>query len=516
MEKSLKNKALKRGIIISILIALVLAVCFVFGGCFGSKVSVTGIEYTGTNGTTNVYTVTYSDGTTSTLSVENGKDGKSITLSEVFSACVEQGLYTEEQYSEFISDFIDENIQADAGKQYLYSVMNSVVTIYSAFPIEVSANVSTGFPPFGTTTQTYDCYEIYIGSGVIYKMDETYSYIITNSHVITDEDSTNSHRVPDEIMLWQYGYTPSVSYADNITINSETYHQSYDMSGGVNATIVGYSVDYDIAVLKVETADLKAKNSDSCPVTIADGYSLFDEVYAIGNSYGEGISVTKGQVSVYSEEIAIADMPADSQTHTYRVMRIDAVIYGGNSGGGVFNEFGELVGIVNAGLNEVINYGDVEIDSVPLEGFNNALPIDAVVPVVENLIYYGDETAVYSTKTITIENLGVTVGETYNNYDKTTGKLSYDVVVEKCVEGSVLENLGMQVGDVITSITIGDAVSTAENDITQTITHAYQINDLLNNVRENSMVTFRVEREGNNSISFTVSAETIKSLLEQK
>lgn len=72
-----------------------------------------------------------------------------------------------------------------------------------------------------------------------------------------------------------------------------------------------------------------------------------DSVIAIGNPNAGGIAVTQGILSMESEYITMT--AADNvSTVQIRVMRVDAAINGGNSGGGLFNDSGELIGIVNA------------------------------------------------------------------------------------------------------------------------------------------------------------------------
>ncbi len=479
--KNVKTKT-KIGILIVILLCLLFGACFLLSACSWNTVSVVDIEYAGENGDYIIYTIYYSDGTTSSLSVKNGEDGQSITLKELYDAFVDAGY--EGDYATFLAQYVEENVDTSSTitstQANIYSALNSVVSIYAAF----EENVSTS-SIFRSTSKYY---QVYTGAGVIYYMDEEVSYIITNSHVITSYESTNSNKLPEEVMIYPYGYTPTVKgnvvYLDIDGTKTEYYANLPTMSGGISATVIGYSVDYDLAVLEVSTSDLLSYNSDACAVAIADGYTLAEEVYAIGNPLSSGISVTSGIVSVVSEEISISNMPADNQTHTYRVMRIDAAVYGGNSGGGLFNSSGELVGIVNAGATAGDNY-------------SFALPIDSVVPVVDNLIYYYKTTnsAVYSTTAITMEDLGVTsLTDKYVDFDETTGELIYNVVVGS--GSGILYNSGLQEGDIISSIII-DNVETE-------ITHSYQLDDLLLTVRADSIITFVITRNGVTGTTVTI------------
>lgn len=439
------------------LLFILLPICFLLVGC--GQAYVTNIEKTGSNGGVDIYTIYYSDGKTSTLSVENGKDGQDgadLDLVKLYEMCVQNNLYSGD-FQSFLQDYVNNSANENAG---IYSAMNSVVSINSAFK---------------TSLYERTAYEIIAGSGVIYKMDvdSDVSYILTNCHVITDYYSALNYKLPESIMVWQYGAPVEIS-ARKHYLNKD-YYADYNFSGGVSAKCVGYSVDYDLAVLQVSTADLLAFNADACAAALADGYTLAEKVYAIGNAEAEGISVTSGIISVVSEEITIPNFPYDNMEHTYRVMRIDAPIYGGNSGGGVFNEFGKLVGIANASMNEADNY-------------NFALPLDNVKRVADNLIYYAENgTKTYNLKQLKMQELGVALGEEYKSFNEGSGELVYSVFVNG-LDISGLQNCDLRVGDIITSLTIDDA--------TYNITRYFQVDDLLISARANSKITFHVLRGG--------------------
>ncbi len=435
-----------------LLVVLILPCCLLFTGC--SEVYVSSIEYSYTKGSDAIYTVTYSNGKTSTIEVP----GAEVTAKDIFNACVERGIYqnTDEDFKKFVSVYLTPS-DVNSTKLNIYQSMNSAVSVWSAFPLNLS-----GFRR-GT-----DVYEVDTGSGVIFSMNSENTFIVTNSHVITHYSSSLSHKLPEEIVIYPYGYEPYV--AGNYIDNTD-YLSAYEFRNGINAEVVGYSVEHDLAVLKVNTADLTAKNKDACAVPLAAGYSLLDEVFVIGNPYGNGISVTKGIVSVYSEEMDISSMPADGLTHTYRIMRIDNAVYEGNSGGGVFDANGKLVGIINAGLEGCENY-------------SFAIPIDQVVPCVENLIYYGTQTPAYSVKSVSIEDLGVTTKNVYKDFNETSGLLSYNVAISNVKTNSFLYNK-VKVGEIITAVNI--------NGKTTNITWQHQINDILMNARSNSTVSLTVK-----------------------
>ena len=446
------------------LVFILLPICFLLVGC--GKPTVTNIEKTGSNGNTDIYTIYYSNGTTSTLNVENGKDGADgadLDLKALYQLCVENNLYSGD-FQSFLQNYINNNANENVG---IYSAMNSVVSVYSAFK---------------TIQYSKTAYEIGAGAGIIYKMDNVsnISYILTNAHVVGDYYSALSHKLPESIMVWQYGAEVDISATKHAMDSG--YYADYKFKGGVSAKCVGLSIDYDLAILQVETDKLLNFNPDACAVKIADDYSIAENVYAIGNP--EGVSVTSGVVSLVSEEISIPNFPIDSLTHVYRVIRIDVPIYGGNSGGGLFNSSGKLVGIINAGW---------KTSSEVADNYNYALPIDNAKQVANNLIYYAENgTPTYSLKHISMDELGASVNEKFVDFNETNGQLICDVYVSKLNDESLLNNCNLQLGDVFKSLTI--------DGTTYNITRYFQIDDLLISARKNSKITFHVLRGGNEQV----------------
>ncbi len=175
------------------------------------------------------------------------------------------------------------------------------------------------------------------GSGVIISDD---GYIITNNHVICDDSGT--------------------TVADNITVrltNGEEY----------KATAIGADADSDIAVLKIEAQNLTfavAGNSDNLAVG--------EEVVVVGNPLGElGGTVTNGIVSATEREMDVNGV-------TMHLIQSNAAVNPGNSGGGMFNMKGELVGIVNA-----------KSSGTGIEGLGFAIPINEALQINEQLLQYG-------------------------------------------------------------------------------------------------------------------------------
>ena len=162
----------------------------------------------------------------------------------------------------------------------------------------------------------------------------------------------------------------------------------------------------------------------------------------IGNTGGDGISVTEGIVSVHSENI---NLQISSSVTSHRSMRVDAAMYGGNSGGGCFNVDGELIGVPHAGNGE------------EEQGINYVIPVDTVKSVIENMYYYATDNDSDTSGAYKL-TLGVSVSEENSRYeyDKTSGsgKITADTTVVSVTEGGIAEALGLREGDVIEKVVV--------------------------------------------------------------
>ena len=173
------------------------------------------------------------------------------------------------------------------------------------------------------------------GSGVIVNSN---GYIVTNYHVIEGANKVQ------------------------VTLhNGDTY----------SATIVGGDNDNDIAVIKINATDLEvAEIGDSNTVSVGD------TAVAIGNPLGQlGGTATTGIISALDRKLTI-------DGRTLSLLQTDAAINGGNSGGGLFNSKGELIGIV-----------DAKSSGVGIEGLAFAIPINSVADIINDLIENGKVSA---------------------------------------------------------------------------------------------------------------------------
>lgn len=297
------------------------------------------------------------------------------------------------------------------------------------------------------------------GSGVIYKLDKEHgtAYIITNFHVAYD---TSRGAVNTEIGVCLYGQE-AAEYA-------------------IKATYVGGSMKYDLAVLKIENSTVLMQSiAAAADFADSDNVAILDTAIAVGNAKGKGISATVGCINVDSETITVAF--TDSRGNEYdvplRVMRTDAAVNHGNSGGGLFNDKGEVIGIVNA-----------KNTSSATDNIGFAIPSNVAKAVAENIIYYCDgkiETNVYRCM------LGITVGINALTpvYDTETGKVykNETVVVKELTSNSAVAGL-LQEGDVINSITI--------DGVKRNVTRTYHVIDTMLYARVGSNVIINVTRGG--------------------
>ena len=258
-----------------------------------------------------------------------------------------------------------------------------------------NVNSTVGITTEITTTNFWGIKTKYPAAGSGFIISEN-GYVVTNYHVV--ENGSN--------------------------IKVATYDgNSYD------AVLVGYDEANDVAVLKINAKGLK-------PVVLGSSETLHvgDEVIAIGNPLGElTFSLTKGNVSALNREVTL------SSNVTMDLIQTDAAINSGNSGGALFNMYGEVVGITNAKYSSNAMSNEASVDNI---GF--AIPMDSVKSVITNIIEKG-----YSPKTY----IGV---ELSNAAD---AALVYSV--EK---GSPAEKAGLKVNDIITKVN-GEKIASA-NDLT--------------------------------------------------
>ena len=238
----------------------------------------------------------------------------------------------------------------------------------------------------------------YWGSGIILSED---GLILTNTHVIENCD------------------TASVTLYDN---------SSYD------AALVGADSTSDIAVLRIEATGLTpASFGDSAELAIGD------QVAAIGNPLGETfrMTLTDGIISAIDRGISY-------NGHSMTLLQTNTAINEGNSGGALFNMYGQVIGVTN--MKMMSSYSSIE-------GIGFAIPSSTIAAVADSLMQYGEvrgRTAI-----------GITVGAIPENvtshYDLPTG-----LYVSAVEEKSDAAAKGIQQGDIITAVNGNPASATSD------------------------------------------------------
>ena len=228
------------------------------------------------------------------------------------------------------------------------------------------------------------------GTGFVISSD---GYIMTNYHVI------------EYSVL--YGYDLSVIFSDGTSYPAE---------------IVGYYSDNDIAVIKIDADGLNAVSFGD-----SDSMEVGEIIYCVGNPLGElDFTMTSGIISALDRVIA-----TDAYT-SINMFQIDAAVNSGNSGGPVFDEYGNVIGIVTA------KYSDEGV-----EGLGFAIPINDAVAIASDLIEHGYVTGKAS--------LGISARDV-EQYVSQYYSIPSGVYVYSVNDGSCAANAGIQAGDVITAV----------------------------------------------------------------
>ena len=276
------------------------------------------------------------------------------------------------------------------------NVMPSIVSITGKFE-------TTSQSWFG---QTQSSESEGVGSGIIIGKKDGKILIATNNHVVVDAKSL------------------SVGFVDGKS---------------ASATIRGTDSDADLAVVEVNTKDMKASTLKKIAViTLGDSSKLKtgERAIAIGNALGYGQSVTGGYISALNRQVQLTDK-------TMTLIQTDAAINPGNSGGALLNSKGELIGI-----------NTVKYSSEDVEGMGYAIPINTAKRIINKLIK--NEATSESEQAY----LGVS-GQTIDSSMASQFDMPSGVYVQQVIKSSPAQKAGISAGDVIVSID-GSSVSTMD------------------------------------------------------
>lgn len=258
--------------------------------------------------------------------------------------------------------------------------------------VGITTAVTTNYWGYQTTSAAS-------GSGFILTED---GYVLTNYHVVEGSSAI------------------SVAMFDG---------KSYD------AKLIGYDQNNDIAVLKIDATGLT-------PVILGDSQNLNvgDSVVAIGNPLGElTFSLTSGSISALDRQVTMQNGT------TMNLMQTDCAINSGNSGGALFNMYGEVIGITNAKYSGSGSSSEASIDNI---GF--AIPMNQARKIFENIIEKGYYAKPY---------IGVSVIDV--SAETQSYGLPKGAAIKEIVSGSPAEAAGLQVNDIITSVN-GAAIASSQ------------------------------------------------------
>ncbi len=258
------------------------------------------------------------------------------------------------------------------------------------------------------------------GTGIVLSAD---GLILTNAHVVEKCDSAT------------------------VTLFDDTSFE---------AKLIGADATSDVAVLKIDAGGLTpAVFGDSAALTVGE------HVAAIGNPLGETFRMT-----LTDGIISAIDRGVTYNGHSMTLLQTNTAINEGNSGGALFNMFGQVIGVTN--MKMMSSYSSIE-------GIGFAIPSSTISGVVNALIQYGEvrgRTAV-----------GVTVGAIPDNLAEHY-ELPAGLYVSAVSEGTDAAAKGIQVGDIITHVNGEPAKST--DDILK----------VKNTLSVGDTITFTIWREG--------------------
>lgn len=327
-----------------------------------------------------------------------------------------------------------------------------------------------------------------MGSGVI--VDDTNGYVtlITNYHVVF---YTKTKTIAPNIYIWLYDYI-------NIDGNKTLYEEHK-----IVCDFVGGSYTNDIAVIRFERsgdAESLYVKSGAKPAVRANSadISFDDQVIAIGNPGGYGINTTRGTISKPNYTVYVCVKGDQYPYSTLHCMQIDAAINGGNSGGGLFNNNGELIGIVNAKSRDVTK----------LENTAFAIPINTAYGVAWNIIENYNESS--GKGTLKVADLKCTfTRESYIVIDSTTGAIEYKYKISvKSVNFGKAYSAGLKNNDIIVKMNFSYETNSG-NVVSDEVyvNSAYAIEELMFYMLNNAKLTFVVERAGSQVVLSPITIE---------
>ena len=228
---------------------------------------------------------------------------------------------------------------------------------------------------------------------------------------------------------------------------------------------------------------LKIEAESLVPVVLGDSDNLNvgDSVVAIGNPLGElTFTLTSGAISAKDREVTM------SSTMTMNLLQTDCAINSGNSGGALFNLYGEVIGVTNA------KYSTSSSSSASIDNIGFAIPINSIMNIVESIIEKGYISKPY-------------VGISVINISAETQQygIPAGAAIQAVAENGPAAQAGLQKGDVITAV---DGKEMSSTELVSFISQA----------SVGQQIVFSIYRQGE-TMEITVNVgEQVQSALEQK
>jgi serine protease Do len=369
------------------------------------------------------------------------------------------GVYTRQYVGEQIAALQNEQTQT------ALAASTEDATTAAADESDSSALTTASTNSFSTTTYSKAqiielCAPAVVGIDTYYDASSTYGYFYGNNSDSTSEEV--QYGSGSGIILTSDGYIVTCKHVVDgvdtikVILNDDTEYE---------ATLVGTDSRSDLAVLKIDATGLT-------PATLGDSDMLTvgEDVIAIGNPLGElRGTATSGIVSALSREVTVENV-------TMSLIQTDAAISPGNSGGGLFNSSGSLIGIVNA-----------KASSSDAEGLGFAIPVSSVKTIINNLIDHGyvlgrAYLGVYTQDVTLSSGMNDWSNGLFGSYFGSSGTSC--VQIAQIVSGSAAETAGLQVGDLILAV---DDTEISSNSTLSTVISEYNAGDT---------ATLTIQRDG--------------------
>ena len=300
--------------------------------------------------------------------------------------------------------------------------------VKSAMPCVVSiTNFYTAMDWYGDESE-----EEASGSGIIVGENEDELLIVTNYHVIEENDQLSVQFIDDSEVI---------------------------------AYVKGTDSEHDLAVIAVLLVDIEEATKQRIAIATlgnSDALQVGEPAIAIGNSLGYGQSVTTGVISALNREIEF-----DDNTTSF-LIQTDAAINPGNSGGALLNVKGEVIGINSSKIADYL-----------IEGMGYAIPITTAKPIIEELMLRETRQKVAESEKAFLGISGTDVTEEVSmTYNLPLGVYVADIVADTGAEAA-----GLQQGDIIVAFD-------GEN-----ITHMTQLQELLEYYAAGTSVEVTIMRQ---------------------